>query len=31
LCVLAAAAVIAALPPMLRAVRIDPVQTLRTE
>jgi predicted permease len=31
LCVLAAAAVLAGLPPMLRAVRIDPVQTLRTE
>jgi len=29
--VLAASAIIAALPPILRAVRIDPVQTLRAE
>jgi len=31
LCTLAAAATLAALPPILRAVRIDPSQTLRSE
>jgi putative ABC transport system permease protein len=31
LCALAAAAAVAALPPILRAVRIDPAQTLRAE
>jgi predicted permease len=31
LCTLAAAAAVAALPPILRAVRIDPAQTLRSE